>query len=87
MIDGRLGAPPQTRSHQRRPRSIGRHRFLVAALESGHIGGAGVDVTEPELPPSKAASGPTERNHATRRRPPPRADDMTNFFCENPAAT
>ena len=59
---------------------------LVAALESGHIGGAGVDVTEPEpLPvesrlwdqPNVIITPHVGGQSATR------ADDMTNFFCEN----
>jgi D-3-phosphoglycerate dehydrogenase len=59
---------------------------LVAALESGHLAGAAVDVTEPEpLPPeSKLWSQPNViitphvgGQAATR------IDDMTNFFCNN----
>jgi phosphoglycerate dehydrogenase-like enzyme len=59
---------------------------LVAALESGHIGGAGIDVTEPEpLPvesrlwdePNVIITPHVGGQSATR------ADDMTNFFCEN----
>jgi D-3-phosphoglycerate dehydrogenase len=59
---------------------------LVAALESGHLGGAAVDVTDPEpLPPeSKLWSQPNViitphvgGQAATR------IDDMTNFFCNN----
>jgi D-3-phosphoglycerate dehydrogenase len=59
---------------------------LVAALESGHLGGAAVDVTDPEpLPPeSKLWSQPNAiitphvgGQAATR------IDDMTNFFCAN----
>src|SRR4051812_13625447 len=60
---------------------------LIAALESGHLGGAGLDVTEPEpLPiesrlwdqPNLICPPPVGGQSA------PRADDMTNFFCENP---
>lgn len=59
---------------------------LVAALESGHLAGAAVDVTDPEpLPPeSKLWSQPNViitphvgGQAATR------IDDMTNFFCNN----
>ena len=59
---------------------------LVAALESGHLGGAGVDVTEPEpLPPGhrlwdipNVIITPHVGGQAATR-----ADDMTNFFCAN----
>jgi D-3-phosphoglycerate dehydrogenase len=59
---------------------------LVDALESGHIAGAGVDVTEPEpLPPDNRLweqpnviiTPHVGGQSATR------AGDMTNFFCEN----
>jgi phosphoglycerate dehydrogenase-like enzyme len=59
---------------------------LVAALESGHLGGAAVDVTEPEpLPvdsrlwdlPNVIITPHVGGQSATR------ADDITNFFCEN----
>jgi phosphoglycerate dehydrogenase-like enzyme len=59
---------------------------LVAALDSGHLGGAAVDVTEPEpLPPeSRLWDQPNViitphvgGQSATR------IDDMTNFFCNN----
>jgi D-3-phosphoglycerate dehydrogenase len=59
---------------------------LVDALESGHLGGAGVDVTEPEpLPPGhrlwdlpNAIITPHVGGQSATR-----ADDMTNFFCAN----
>ncbi len=59
---------------------------IVAALESGHLGGTGLDVTDPEpLPPeSKLWKMPNViitphvgGQSATR------IDDMTNFFCDN----
>jgi D-3-phosphoglycerate dehydrogenase len=59
---------------------------LVAALESGHLGGAGLDVTDPEpLPvesklwtlPNVIITPHVGGQSATR------IDDMTNFFCEN----
>ncbi len=59
---------------------------LVEALESGHLAGAGVDVTEQEpLPPSSPLwdlpsviiTPHVGGQSATR------IDDMTNFFCEN----
>lgn len=59
---------------------------LVAALESGHLSGAGLDVTEIEpLPPtSKLWDMPnviiTPHVGAQSAR---RYDDVTNFFCEN----
>lgn len=59
---------------------------LVAALESGHLGGAGLDVTEIEpLPPSsKLWDMPnviiTPHVGAQSAR---RYDDVTDFFCEN----
>jgi D-3-phosphoglycerate dehydrogenase len=59
---------------------------LVAALESGHLGGAAVDVTDPEpLPPeskfwsqSNVIITPHVGGQAATR-----IDDMTNFFCNN----
>ena len=59
---------------------------LIAALESGHLGGAAVDVTDPEpLPPTSRLwdlpnviiTPHVGGQSATR------LDDMTNFFCEN----
>jgi phosphoglycerate dehydrogenase-like enzyme len=59
---------------------------LIAALESGHLAGAGVDVTETEpLPPESrlwdspnVIITPHVGGQAATR-----IDDMTNFFCEN----
>ena len=59
---------------------------LVAALESGHLGGAAVDVTQPEpLPPESrlwdqpnVIITPHVGGQSVTR-----IDDMTNFFCNN----
>jgi phosphoglycerate dehydrogenase-like enzyme len=59
---------------------------LVDALESGHLGGAGLDVTDPEpLPPESrlwdrpdVIITPHVGGQAATR-----IDDMTNFFCDN----
>jgi len=59
---------------------------LISALESGHLGGAGIDVVEPEpLPPESRLwdlpnviiTPHVGGQSATR------ADDITNFFCDN----
>jgi D-3-phosphoglycerate dehydrogenase len=59
---------------------------LVAALESGHLGGAGVDVTDPEpLPPESrlwALPNVIITPHVGGQAET-RIDDMTNFFCAN----
>ncbi len=59
---------------------------MIAALESGHLGGAAVDVTDPEpLPPTSrlwdlpnVIITPHVGGQAATR-----LDDVTNFFCEN----
>src|SRR4051795_356342 len=59
---------------------------LVAALESGHIGGAAVDVTEPEPLPENSRLWDLPNVIITPHvggQSATRADDMTNFFCEN----
>ena len=59
---------------------------LVAALESGHLGGAGLDVTDPEpLPPGHRLwdSPNVSITPHVGGQSATRADDMTHFFCEN----
>src|SRR3954447_15117652 len=59
---------------------------LVAALESGHLGGAAVDVTEPEPLPENSRLWDLPNVIVTPHvggQSATRADDMTNFFCEN----
>jgi D-3-phosphoglycerate dehydrogenase len=59
---------------------------LIAALESGHLGGAAVDVTDPEPLPRESRLWdlpnviitPHVGGQSARR-----IDNMTNFFCEN----
>ena len=59
---------------------------MIAALESGHLAGAAVDVTDPEpLPPTSrlwdlpnVIITPHVGGQAATR-----LDDVTNFFCEN----
>jgi D-3-phosphoglycerate dehydrogenase len=61
-------------------------RDLVAALESGRLAGAGLDVTEQEPLPNSSRLWelpsviitPHVGGQSARR-----ADNMTNFFCEN----
>lgn len=59
---------------------------LVAALESGHLAGAALDVTEPEpLPPASRLwemPGVIITPHVGGQAKT-RIDDMTNFFCDN----
>jgi D-3-phosphoglycerate dehydrogenase len=59
---------------------------MISALESGHLGGAALDVTDPEpLPresrlwdqPNVIITPHVAGQSATR------IDDMTNFYCEN----
>lgn len=59
---------------------------LIAALESGHLAGAGVDVTEveplPDSSPLWALPNVVITPHVGGQSAT-RIDDMTNFFCEN----
>jgi phosphoglycerate dehydrogenase-like enzyme len=59
---------------------------LVDALESGHIGGAGVDVTDPEPLPVESRLWDQPNAIITPHvggQTATRAEDVTNFFCEN----
>jgi phosphoglycerate dehydrogenase-like enzyme len=59
---------------------------LIAALESGHLGGAGVDVTDPEPLPATSKLWDLPNVIITPHvggQGATRIDDMTNLFCEN----
>ena len=80
---------PGRRAGQRRPRTAGGRGDLVAALESGHLAGAVMDVTEQEpLPPEQRLGACPSDHHAARRRAgaPGGIDKITDLFCRNLAA-
>jgi D-3-phosphoglycerate dehydrogenase len=59
---------------------------LIAALETGHLGGAAVDVTEPEPLPATSRLWDLPNVIITPHvggQSAKRIDDMTEFFCEN----
>jgi D-3-phosphoglycerate dehydrogenase len=59
---------------------------LVAALESGHLAGAGIDVTATEPLPEDSPLWTAKNLIITPHvggQAATRIDDMTNFFCDN----
>jgi D-3-phosphoglycerate dehydrogenase len=61
-------------------------RDLVAALSSGHLGGAGIDVTEIEPLPATSPLWEMPNVLITPHvgaQAATRYDDVTDFFCEN----
>src|SRR4051812_23070099 len=59
---------------------------LIAALESGHLGGAAVDVTDPEPLPATSRLWDLPNVIITPHvggQSATRIDNMTNFYCEN----
>jgi phosphoglycerate dehydrogenase-like enzyme len=59
---------------------------LIAALESGHLSGAGIDVTDPEPLPAASKLWDLPNVIITPHvggQGATRIDDMTNLFCEN----
>ena len=59
---------------------------LIAALESGHLSGAGLDVTDPEPLPATSKLWDLPNVIITPHvggQGATRIDDMTNLFCEN----
>ena len=59
---------------------------LVAAIESGHLAGAGLDVTATEPLPSESPLWELKNTIITPHvggQAATRIDDMTNFFCDN----
>ncbi|HEY3393398.1 MAG TPA: D-2-hydroxyacid dehydrogenase [Lacipirellulaceae bacterium] len=59
---------------------------LVSALESGHLGGAGLDVTDPEPLPAESKLWTLPNVIITPHvggQSATRIDDMTDFFCDN----